>query len=249
MRNRSVARLGDRKALPKRVADDLRRRLVSREWLTGQQLPTEAELVETYGVSRATVRQALKTLEGQGLVLTRHGRGTFVADISVIRAGMQDLTSITATIAEMGHVPAMKYHHRILRPATPAETVRFSLPEGAEVLDIQRRILADDVTVAYSYDVLPRWVFPEEFDPAELTGSVFAFLATHDGPTPVRAIAEVHAVSDPGAAWDGELDKHQLFILLDQLHYDQSNRPFMHTRSYFIEGRFHFTVVRQSPDL
>jgi GntR family transcriptional regulator len=245
----SASRLGDRKALPKRVADDLRKRLVNREWRTGQQLPTEAELVDAYGVSRATVRQALKTLEGQGLVFTQHGRGTFVADVSVIRAGMQELTSITATIAEMGHVPEMKYHHRLLRPSTPSETARFNLRDGAEVLDIQRRILADGVTVAYSYDVLPRWAFPVDFDPTELTGSVFAFLATHGGPTPVRAIAEVHAVSDPAVAWDGELDEHQLFVLLDQLHYDTANRPFMHTRGYFIEGRFNFTVVRQNPDL
>ncbi len=239
--------LGDRKALPTRLADDLRERLAKHEWRQGDQLPTEAELVSTYGVSRATVRQALKTLEGQGLIITRRGRGSFVETDSLIRAGMQELTSITSTIAAMGLEPAMIYHHRILRPATPEERETFELREADEVLDIQRKILADGVTVCYSYDVLPRWVFPADFIPAQLTGSVFAFLEAHQGPKPVRALAKVHAVAHPRVAWDDDLADDQLFVLLDQLHYDDRGRPFMHTTGYFIEGRFNFTVVRTTP--
>lgn len=59
----------------------------------------------------------------------------------------------------MGHVPKMIYRHRILRAAEPAECDTLDQPEGAEVLDIQRRILADDIAVCYFYDVLPRWAF------------------------------------------------------------------------------------------
>lgn len=239
--------LGDRRALPTRLAEDLRDRLAKHEWGQGDQLPTEAGLVATYGVSRATVRQALKALESQGLIITRRGRGNFVANDFMIRAGMQELSSITSTIAEMGHVPAMIYHHRVLRPATDLERETFDLPAGSEVLDIQRKILADDVTVCYSYDVLPRWVFPTDFLPEQLTGSVFAFLAANAGPTPVRALAKVHAVAHPPVAWDEDMADDQLFVLLDQLHFDECGRPFMHTTGYFIEGRFNFTVVRTVP--
>jgi GntR family transcriptional regulator len=244
----SLPRLGDRKALPTRLADDLRERLARHEWRAGDQLPTEADLVATYGVSRATVRQALKTMENQGLIVTRRGRGSFVATDSMIRAGMQDLTSITSTIREMGHVPEMIYHHRTLRAAAPDECDVFDLHEGDEVLDIQRKILADGITVCYSYDVLPRWVFPDKFEPEQLTGSVFAFLADHGGPEPLRALARVHAVCRPDVVWDEEFADDQLFVLLDQLHYDERARPFMHTTSYFIEGRFNFTVVRTAPN-
>lgn len=240
-------RLGDRASLPTRMADDLRDRIAAEEWRQGDQLPSEAELVSAYAVSRATVRQALKTLENQGLIITYRGRGSFVASDSMIRAGMQELKSITSTIAEMGHTPKMSYHHRTLRAATAEECDRFDLVEGDQVLDIQRKILADDVTVCYSYDILPRWVFPVDFRPRQLTGSVFAFLAAHDGPTPVRALARVHAVAHPAAAWDEDFADDQLFVLLDQLHYDERGRPFMHTTSYFIEGRFNFTVVRTAP--
>lgn len=241
------SRLGERATLPSRVADDLRGRLARREWRQGDQLPTEAVLCRQYGVSRATVRQGLKTLEGQGLIVIRRGRGSFVASDSMIRAGMQELTSITSTIREMGLTPGMVYHHRTLRTATADEVERFKLAAGDRVLDIQRKILADGITVCYSYDVLPLWVFPSDFTPKSLSGSVFAFLAAHDGPTPVRASAQVHAVSNPDAAWDGALADGQLFVLLDQLHFDEEGRPFMHTRGFFIEGRFSFTVVRIAP--
>lgn len=241
---RSPRALGARKRLPDLLADELRTRIRDAEWRPGERLPTEAELGEEYGVSRSTVRQALTALQGQGLVASRHGKGTYLASGSAIHAGLQELSSISATIADRGHRAGMRYHHRRVRPATKAERERFALDEGAYVLDIQRRILADGETVAYSYDVLPRWAFPPSFRPTDLTGSVFALLAQTAGPVPVRALSEVHAVHSPDIGWGTEAHEHLLFVLLDQMHYDEQDRPFMHSRSYFIEGLFTFTVLR-----
>jgi len=236
--------LGSRKQLSAQVADELKVRIRAGEWATGSRLPTEAELVAQYAVSRSTVRQAVKSLEGQGMVTSRQGKGTYLSSGWRIHTGVQELRSITATIADRGLTPGMKYHHRKLRTATHEERERFALPSGAPVLDIQRRILADGETVAYSYDVLPRWVFAADFTPNHLTGSVFALLAETNGPVPVRAVAEVHAVHSPHIGWGSEARDQLLFVLLDQLHYDQRDRPFMHSRSYFIEGLFTFSVLR-----
>ncbi len=61
------------------IADDLQRKIEAGELKPGEQLPTEVVLREEYGgVSRSTVRDALKLLTAHGLVETRHGRGTFV---------------------------------------------------------------------------------------------------------------------------------------------------------------------------
>ncbi len=56
----------------------LREQILSGAYAIGDQLPTEAELVADYGVSRITVRQALKTLEDEDLIRREAGRGTFV---------------------------------------------------------------------------------------------------------------------------------------------------------------------------
>ena len=52
----------------------------------------------------------------------------------------------------------------------------------------------------------------------------------------MRAVSEVHAVHSRAIGWGPQTDDHQLVVLLDQLHYDKQDRPFMHSRSYFIEG-------------
>ncbi len=230
--------------LPTRLANDLRARLNRNEWHAGEKLPTESELCTEYGVSRATVRQALRSLGSDGLIVVKQGRGSFVSEQSMIRAGMQELSSITSTIREMGHEPGMVYHHRVVRVASDDEIETFQLQPGDEVLDIRRRILADGVVVAYSYDVLPRWAFPKDFKPSDLTGSVFGALGELGGPVPDWGVAHVHAVLSSDVAWDSDSAEKELYVLLDQLQYDTENRPFMHTLSYFIEGRFNFTVVR-----
>lgn len=243
---RGPAALGPRKHLPVLLAEDLRTRIKAGEWASGDRLPTEAELGAHYEVSRSTVRQAVKSLEAQGLVSSRQGKGTYLTSGPLIHAGMQQLHSITATIADRGLTPGMRYHHRRMRVASLEERDRFGLEEGAQVLDIQRRILADGETVAYSYDVLPRWVLPATFTPTDLTGSVFALLEATNGPVPVRAISEVHAVHSSTIGWGAEAREHQLFVLLDQLHYDPEGRACMHSRSYFIEGLFTFFVLRST---
>jgi DNA-binding GntR family transcriptional regulator len=60
------------------LAADLRRRLAAREIMVGDGLPTERAMAEEYGVSRATVREALRALEAQGMIRRRQGSGTVV---------------------------------------------------------------------------------------------------------------------------------------------------------------------------
>ena len=61
-----------------RIADDLRRRIDDRELTRGQQLPAETVLMRQYGVSLPTMRSALAVLRAEGLIESRHGRGTYV---------------------------------------------------------------------------------------------------------------------------------------------------------------------------
>lgn len=58
------------------------------------------------------------------------------------------------------------------------------------------------------------------------------------------AVAKVYAVRDSTIGWDDETSGDDLYVLLDQLQYDEVGRPFMHSRSFFLEGRFNFTVIR-----
>lgn len=56
----------------------LRNRVLSKEIGPNELMPTEMQLCEEFGISRATVRQAFKALENDGLIMREQGRGTFV---------------------------------------------------------------------------------------------------------------------------------------------------------------------------
>ena len=71
--------------LPDEIAHQLRGRILSREFVPGQRLPTEQGLAEMFGVSRNVVREAIARLKLSGYVDTRRGVGSFVAD----EAGVQ----------------------------------------------------------------------------------------------------------------------------------------------------------------
>ena len=64
----------------------LKAKLLEGVWKTGEKIPSENELCESFGVSRVTVRAAIQQLEILGLVETKHGGGTFVKDFSSISA-------------------------------------------------------------------------------------------------------------------------------------------------------------------
>lgn len=62
------------------LAAVLKRRIACGEWPPGRQIPTLEELTQQFGVARVTARQAVGTLEQEGLIWRKQGKGTFVAD-------------------------------------------------------------------------------------------------------------------------------------------------------------------------
>lgn len=67
------------------IADRIRQLILARTLPPGQPLPAERELAHRFGVSRGSVRDALRTLETLGLLEMRHGQGTFPRELSVDR--------------------------------------------------------------------------------------------------------------------------------------------------------------------
>ena len=68
-------------SLFKRIESDLRQRILSNELAPGEKLPSESEMINIFGVSRITVRQALSDLQAAGLIEKINGKGSFVSKI------------------------------------------------------------------------------------------------------------------------------------------------------------------------
>ncbi len=231
-------------SLGDQVRDHLRIRILSHEWEAGAKIPGEFELSDQYNVARVTIRTALRSLETQGLIDIRHGSGAYIADFGdSVRAGLQELRSITQTIREMGHKAEMITRTSEVRKPTPTEASDLQISEDNEVLYIERAITADGNVVAFSYDTFNI----EELSPNVIkkisTGSVFAALDSirkH----PVRARAEIHAISSKEIGWGRDRPRSGLYLLLRQVHYLRNGKPIFTGDTYFVEGKFQFIIHR-----
>ena len=234
-----------RRLLSASVSQEIRKAIEDGEYEPGDKLPSEAELCERFEVSRPTVRVGLQELAALGLIRTVRGVGSFVADVSPVRSGLERLESITESIRGVGKVPGMIYGRRTIRLVLPDEAARMGVPAGTEALELRRTVTADGVTVAYSFDLIPMSILGEGFDVSTLEGSMFEFLENRLGVRIAMALAEVHAVESDRIGWGPEADRHRLFVLLDQVHLDAEDNPVMYSRSYFVEGAYSFVVIRR----
>lgn len=229
--------------LSQKVAHDLRHRIRRGDFGPGDRLPGELRLVEEYGVSRATIRTALQDLESRGLIHVRRGLGSVVTPGEVgLAADIRRLDSMSETIRSHGLQPGMAYRSLAVREAEADERGWLDLEEGDQVLVTERSLTANGELVAFSWDVIPLWVFGGSLDPTEVEGSLFEMMERH-GVRAETAVTQLGAAHGPGIGW-GDRPADASYLVLTQIHYDADGKPVAHARTAFIDGRFQFGLVR-----
>src|SRR5512139_4297550 len=119
-------------------------------------LPSEAELSQRFEVSRATIREALAKLEHAGVIIRKHGVGTFVAPPEpVIDAGLEELQSLETLAERIGLKTHMSKASIEERAASAAEADRLQLTSPDQVLSVARVIMTGKRPVAYLIDIVP----------------------------------------------------------------------------------------------
>ena len=109
----------------------------SGEFPAGSKLPTENELVESYHVSRVTVRKALDGLCQQGYLERRSGKGTFVAEEKLQRT-LDGVTSFSEMCQEIGCVPGSRTIRRSIELASEKEAEKLGISEDSQIVVIER---------------------------------------------------------------------------------------------------------------
>lgn len=103
----------------------------------GDQLPPERELAEQAGVSRMTARQALADLERGGVVIVRHGVGTFVAAPRILLDTIH-LQGFTEMAEQSGLTATSRVIDQHVAPASAAGMAALGISDGASVVAITR---------------------------------------------------------------------------------------------------------------
>jgi GntR family transcriptional regulator len=121
----------------------------------GDQLPSEPELCETYGISRTVVRHALSDLEFEGLIVRRKGKGTFVAGPKINESLVQKLTGFYHDMVERGLTPITQVLSQEIIGATAMLAHRLEIEEGSEVFCLERLRFLDDEPIVLVKAFLP----------------------------------------------------------------------------------------------
>src|SRR5881227_3507431 len=125
------------------VRDELSHRIDRGQMRAGTRLPSEPALATELGVSRATLREALRALETEGLVRRLWGAGTFVADGRRVTNSLDANFGVTDAIRAAGMQAGIEQAGHSMEPATVAEAARLELQPGSDVLVVERVRTAD----------------------------------------------------------------------------------------------------------
>jgi GntR family transcriptional regulator len=178
--------------LASRIADGLLR--------PGDVLPSERQLCDEFGLSRTTVREALRGLNHQGLIRTVPGRGTFVATPRFDLAVRVSLTGFTADMHREGMIPSSRLLDTglIMSPA-PALIELMDLQPGDEVVRLERLRSVNNVPLALHTVYLNHRLCPHILQHNLAEESLFELLRSEYGLRLTNAEQQVYAaLADQG---------------------------------------------------
>jgi GntR family transcriptional regulator len=224
------------------IAGALTARIESGELAAGDRLPPERDLSQALGVNRLTLRRALRSLETQGLITRRQGRGTHVAAPKIERQAAR-LVSFTRGMQQRGFLPGTRLLSVEHFPAHAALAAVLQIGTGAPVCIVHRLR-----TLNHEPVLLEQYTLPDERFPAlerhDLEGrSIYALLQEAYGVQIRRARQSL----EPVAA--GEYESGLLgvapgapLMLERRLSFDEHDHPVEHGRDLYRGDRFRFVT-------
>jgi len=212
----------------------------------GAKLPTEPDLAAQMGVSRSTLREAMRSFEAQGLLIRRQGAGTFVVGKSgVFDAGIEVLESLETIAARLNLKITMGEHMIENVPADETLAKRFGVRKGAQLVCISRVMHAEGRSIAFLQDTLPRDVLSTKDLEQGFTGSVLDMLIRRGKPALDKSFSEINAVSAPSrVARALEIQRGDVLLMFEADLYAKDGSAVDHSLSYFLPGYFRFHVLR-----
>ncbi len=214
----------------------------------GEQLPSQNALAAQLGISRPTLREALLNLEQDGIIVSKHGVGTFVAPGygQRLESGLERLDSVLELAARQGKELRFKHLHVDECPAGDELAERLQIEPGTTVTNVQRVIVADERPVAFMSDSVPSLhLRPADMDET-FNGSVLDRLRSISQSPVSFAVADIVAVSaDKDLARDLSVAPGSAVLLMEELLFDEDGTAIDWSQNYFVPDFFRFHVVRR----
>ena len=217
----------------------------------GEQLPPEPQLAHQLGVSRATLRETMRSFQERGLIVRRHGVGTFVAPPPpVIETGLEELESLDTLARRTGLQTRMGEAVIEEREATPNEAFRLQVSPRTPVLAVARVMmtgaLPGAMPVAFLVDVVPTAYLRQQDLGPGFCGSVLDLFIQRKHPPLSHSRTDILAeAADEATAGKLHLQRGDVLLRLEAQLYACDGHVVDYSISQFVPGHFHFHVVRR----
>jgi GntR family transcriptional regulator len=213
----------------------------------GERLPSEPKLARQLGVSRATLREAMRTYETHGVLHRRQGSGTFVVHpTQVFDSGLEVLESIETMAQRIGLAVSMGDFVVERRSPTKDEVNLFGITSESEVSQLSRIIIADDRPIAYLIDILPESILSKFDIKTEFSGSVLDILLKQESQAITSSRSEINAVNAPrDIARALGIQSGDVLVRIEASLYSNSGQVVDYSYSYFLPGYFRFHILRR----
>jgi GntR family transcriptional regulator len=210
-------------------------------------LLSEPYLAKKLGVSRATLREAMRSFEGQGLIRRRQGVGTFVvAKVPVIDTGLEILESIE-TIAQRSSLSVSMGELQVQEVMAGTEEAQLlNVEAGTKLTRVSRVIYTNNRPIAFLLDTLPMDILAASDIQIGFTGSVLDLLMKRGDPKLTQSRTEIKAIGATSeVARALQVQRDDVLLHFAAQLYSDTARVVDYSISYFLPGYFRFHVVRR----
>lgn len=231
-----------------RAVEALRRELIENTYSVGDRLPSEPALAKKLEVSRVTVRAALAQLESEGLVVRRHGAGTFVNPVLPLSASLHLNIGADSLIRSKGRTPGVSEMSWQQDLADPGTAAKLGLKPGTPIIHLYRVRTADGLPVTIEDDFFADALVPEH--PPVIGPSLYAFLLETCGVQATHGVATLEPahVGEAGAKVFG-VSKDDLCLVIRQVDYDAKGQPISYSEERHLASAYDFHLLRQGPGI
>ncbi|MCZ7568343.1 MAG: GntR family transcriptional regulator [Ardenticatenaceae bacterium] len=238
----------DPRPLYNRAIEALNEFIEQGQYKPGDRLPAEGDLAKQLGISRPTLREALGNLETGGVIVRRHGVGTFVAAPARghLQSGLEQLESLRSLAARTGVNEERADWIVDMVVATGEMAGVLDLEPGAALVRVQMTAKEEGYLFAYLDSYIPaHFVDGDDLSGYE-EGSLLDYLIERDELKISYTHTDLHAVAVDRELADrlGVLEGKPL-LHLAETYYSETGQPIALTLNYFVTGLLNFHIVRR----
>jgi GntR family transcriptional regulator len=225
-----------------RIKDVLRARILDGTYAPLAQIPSESELGAMFGVSRITARQALGSLQKEGLIFTLQGKGSFVSRPKAFQ-NVSSLMGFAESMSAMGHEVVNQLLGLRFVIAEPHVARHLQLAEDARVAEIRRIRLLDRAPVSLEVTYVPEGL-GRRLGAADLvTRDIFHVIENDCGTALGHADLEIDAtLADQELANALRVTEGAPVLRIERLTHDAQGQPIDFEHLYFRADTFQYRL-------